>query len=111
MMYSLMSTLGQQNIKTKFMFKYNFDMLQTLFEQFRKNWQVRSRIRLYINETILEINVDRLPQIAEEDMMTRQRSRAEIEEELLETCIEDLLIANDVLNDEKRHFKWEIFEF
>jgi hypothetical protein len=53
-MYSLMCSLAQEIFKTRFLYRYNFDVLHGMLLKYKSNWQLKSRIRLYINETYLK---------------------------------------------------------
>lgn len=58
-MYALMTTLNQEAVKQKFLFSYEFDLLLDMLHRFETNWPMKSRIRLYINETWLGGNKDK----------------------------------------------------
>ncbi len=49
LMYGLMKTLAQDAIKQKFVFAYKFSLFLELLSAFSTNWQIKSKIRLYIN--------------------------------------------------------------
>lgn len=134
-----MNSLGQETVKKKFLIRYPFDLLSGLLSSCPNNWQLRSRLRLYINESYLKHPdqhpnqkdaVEERPPLSlqsspskdfreEEEqphvdmsMLVLERSESDIEEVLLRSCLSDLDTAIKALEQERTATnRWEMFDF